>query len=80
MTAIKIKQNLHTIIDNLEDDRILRLVSEMVNQIIEDKKLNWDSLSEEEKKSIETGLEQLERGEKIDYEDIKKEFPEWIGK
>lgn len=54
MTAVKIKQNLHTIIDNLEDDRILRLVSEVVNQIIEDKKVSWDSLSEEEKRSIET--------------------------
>lgn len=49
MTAIKIKENLHTIIDNPEDDRILRLVNEVVNQIIEDKKLMWDSLSEAEK-------------------------------
>ncbi|MEO8210565.1 MAG: hypothetical protein ABI840_08380 [bacterium] len=75
MTAIKIKENLHSIIDNLQDDHILELVNEAVNQIIEDKKLNWDSLSEEEKKSIETGLRQLDNGEKIDYEDIKKVSP-----
>ncbi|MDQ3022267.1 MAG: hypothetical protein M3R36_17100 [Bacteroidota bacterium] len=50
MTAIKIKENLHSIIDNLQDDHILELVNEAVNQIIEDKKLNWDSWSEEEKK------------------------------
>ncbi len=80
MTAIKIKKNLHSMIDNLEDDKTLRLVNEVVCQIIDDKKLKWDSLSEAEKRSIETGLEQLERGEKIDYEDMKKEFPKWIGK
>ncbi len=80
MTAIKIKQNLHSIIDNLEDDLILEQINEAVTQIVEEKKIKWDSLSEEEKKSIETGIEQLDRGEMIDYEDLKKEFPKWIGK
>ena len=80
MTAIKIKQNLHSIIDNLEDDHILEMINVAVSQIVEDRKVKWDSLSEEEKRSIETGLEQLDRGEMIDYEDLKKEFPKWIGK
>ncbi|MBK7255435.1 MAG: hypothetical protein WBQ38_01900 [Ignavibacteria bacterium] len=80
MTDIKIKQNLHTLIDNLQDVRILKLVHEAVCEIIEDKRLKWNSLSENERRSIETGIEQLDKGEKINYEDIKKEFPEWIGK
>ncbi|MBK6537107.1 MAG: hypothetical protein IPG09_04800 [Ignavibacteria bacterium] len=80
MTDIKIKQNLHTLIDNLQDERILKLVHEAVCEIIEDKRLKWNSLSENERRSIETGIEQLDKGEKINYEDIKKEFPEWIGK
>lgn len=80
MTAIKIKQNLHALIDNLQDDKILKLVNEAVCEIIEDKRLRWDSLSKSERKSIETGIEQLDKGEMINYEDIKKEFPEWIGK
>jgi len=80
MTDIKIKQNLHTLIDNLQDVRILKLVHEAVCEIIEDKRIKWNSLSENERRSIETGIEQLDKGEKINYEDIKKEFPEWIGK
>ena len=80
MTDIKIKQNLHTLIDNLQDVRILKLVHEAVCEIIEDKRLKWNSLSENERRSIETGIEQLDKGEKINYEDLKKEFPEWIGK
>ena len=39
MTDIKIKQNLHTLIDNLQDVRILKLVHEAVCEIIEDKRL-----------------------------------------
>ncbi len=77
MTAIKIKQNLHSLIDNLEDDHILEMINETVTQIIKDKKLKWDSLSEEEKKSILTGLKQLDTGEYVYYEDMKKEFNEW---
>ena len=72
MTDIKIKQNLHTLIDNLQDERILKLVNEAVCEIIEDKRLKWNSLSENERRSIETGIEQLDKGEKINYEDIKK--------
>ncbi len=80
MTDIKIKQNLHTLIDNLQDVRTLKLVHEAVCEIIEDKRIKWNSLSENERRSIETGIEQLDKGEKINYKDIKKEFPEWIGK
>ena len=65
MTDIKIKQNLHTLIDNLQDVRILKLVHEAVCEIIEDKRLKWNSLSENERRSIETGIEQLDKGEKI---------------
>lgn len=39
MTDIKIKQNLHTLIDNLQDERILKLVNEAVCEIIEDKRI-----------------------------------------
>jgi len=77
MTAIKIKQNLNSLIDNLEDDQILELINETVTQIVKDKKLKWDSLSEEEKKSILKGLKQLENDEYVYYEDMKKEFNEW---
>lgn len=77
MTAIKIKQNLHSLIDNLEDEHILELINETVTQIVKDKKLKWNLLSVEEKKSILTGLKQLENGEYVYYEDMKKEFNEW---
>jgi hypothetical protein len=77
MTAIKIKQNPHSLIDNLEDDHILELINETITQIMKDKKLKWDLLSEEERKSILRGLKQLENGEYVYYEEMKRESNEW---
>ena len=76
MTAIKIKQNPHSLIDNLEYDHILELINETVTQIMKDKKLKWDLLSEE-RKSILRGLKQLENGEYVYYEEMKRESNEW---
>ena len=43
-----------------------------------DGKVSWDSLSIEEKKSIEEGLRQLENGEGVDFEEVNKSFDEWL--
>jgi len=72
MLKEKIKNNLHAIIDDVKDDYILNQINDVVNSIIENKKLKWDSLSEAEKDSILTGLRQLENGEYDYYDDIKK--------
>lgn len=48
-----------------------------INDILKSKTLNWDSLSIAEKDSILTGLTQLENGDYILYEDLKKEMNGW---
>lgn len=77
MIKEKIKKNLHAIIDEVNDDYILNQINDVVNSIIENKKLKWDSLSNAEKDSISTGLKQLEKGEYDYYDDVKKEIEEW---
>ena len=78
MTKTEIKQNIHTLIDTVEDEVTLIQIQEMIESIGDP--LSLSSLSNEERKSINTGIEQLNKGEKIDYEDIKKKFPEWLRK
>ena len=80
MTKTQIKNNIHSIIENIEDDYVLQQIQDVVQNIAEDKKLSWDSLSKQEKESIEKGLRQIERGEVVDYEEIKKNFSEWLKK
>jgi len=78
MEAIKLKQNLHVLIDKVEDIELLEQMNNILNNKLNDSKISWDSLSEEEKKSIETGLRQLENGEGVDFEEINKSFKEWL--
>ena len=80
MTRTEIKQHIHSLIDTVEDDNKLEEIQEFVNYMVNEEVIEWNSLSEGEKKSIGIGLEQLNKGEKIDYEDVMKKYPEWLRK
>jgi predicted transcriptional regulator len=78
METIKLKQNLHSLIDKVKDKELLEQMNKILNNSLSNGKASWDSLSEEEKKSIEEGLRQLENGEGIDFEEINKSFDGWL--
>ena len=80
MTKTEIKQNIHSLVDTVDDEAVLEQIKEMVEYMATEDVVNWNSLSEAERKSVEKGIEQLNRGEKIDYEDIRKQYPEWLRK
>jgi hypothetical protein len=74
MTKTEIKHNIHSLIDTVEDEGKLEENQEFVDFVINNETIEWESLSAERRASIERGLEQLNKGEKIDYEDIKKKY------
>ncbi|MBS1550509.1 MAG: hypothetical protein JST15_00385 [Bacteroidetes bacterium] len=78
METIKLKTNLHSLIDKIEDTELLVQLNKILNNCISKEKVSWDSLSKEEKKSIEEGLKQLENGEGVDFEEVNKSFDEWL--
>lgn len=78
METIKLKTNLHSLIDKIEDTELLEQLNKILNNSLSNEKVRWDSLSKEEKKSIEEGLRQLENGEGVDFEEVNKSFDEWI--
>lgn len=78
METIKLKQNLHSLIDKVEDVVVLEKMNRILNNSLSIEKIRWDSLSEEEKKSIEEGLRQLENGEGVDFEEVNKSLDEWL--
>ncbi|MEO8210320.1 MAG: hypothetical protein ABI840_07140 [bacterium] len=80
MTSIQIKKRLKSKIDKVIDNGKLLSINEAVDNILESEPLKWDSLCEAEKNSILEGLEQLEKGESIDFEDLKREINEWLKK
>lgn len=80
MTKTEIKHHIHSLIENVENEFVLEQIQEIVEYMANDGITNWNTLSDAEKKSIEEGLSQLNNGEKIDYEDVKKKYPEWLKK
>jgi hypothetical protein len=79
MTKTEIKQTIHSLVDTVEDEVTLVQIQQMLESISEDS-LTFSSLNDDERESINTGIDQLNKGKKIDYEDIKMKFPEWLRK
>ncbi len=79
MTKTEIKQNIHSIVETMDNENILIQVNEML-EAISNESISFGNLSTEEQKSIQKGIEQLSNGEKIEYEDVKKNYPEWLKK
>lgn len=79
MTKTEIKQNIHSLVDTMDNENILIQVKEMLESISDDA-VSFGNLSIEEQSSVRKGIEQLDKGEKTGYEDIKKNFPEWLRK
>lgn len=79
MTKTEIKQNIHSLVETMDNENILMQVNEMLESI-SNESISFSNLSTDEQKSIQKGIEQLNNGEKIDYEDVKKNYPEWLRK
>lgn len=79
MTKTEIKQNIYSLVETMDNENILMQVNEMLESI-SNESVSFSNLSTEEQKSIQKGIEQLNNGEKIDYEDVKKNYPEWLRK
>jgi predicted transcriptional regulator len=80
MTKTEIKQNIHSLVDKVEDETVLEQIQEVVEYMATEGVITWHSLSEAERRSIEEGLEDIKQGRTIDYEDLKMKYPEWFGK
>jgi len=80
MTSTELKKRIIRKIDKIEDKNLLSQVHIIINKIVSGEKINWNSLSFKERKSIEKGLSQLNKGESIDYDEMKKQFPGWLKK
>ncbi|TRW25297.1 hypothetical protein FMM05_08315 [Flavobacterium zepuense] len=62
------KIELAKMILDLEDSKLIEKVRKLITK---EKKDFYDELSEDEKLEVRYGIEQLDRGEKISWEDFK---------
>lgn len=79
MNPIEIKTNLHQLIDKIQDVNILMAVRVILSGQIHEKDADfWDVLSEEQKTSIEKGIEQANRGELKSHGEVMQRYKKWL--
>lgn len=66
------KIELVKIILDLEDSKLIDKVRKLVTK---EKKDFYDDFNEDQKLEIQFGIDQLDRGERISWEDLKKKLP-----
>jgi predicted transcriptional regulator len=76
----EIKKELHEYIDSIDDEETLWMVHEDVVEYLKKEKLEGneeEDVTEEQISEIKTGLQQIENGETIDWEDYLKATSRW---
>ncbi len=76
----EIKNYLHKLIVETDDEAILMKVQEYFT-VLKEKNIDWwDMISDQEKKDIKKGLQQLENGEGIPNEQVKRKVDKLFGR
>ena len=78
MDVTELRTELHNKIDKITDRNILQALRTLLsNKAIEESDW-WDTITEEERKEIELGLAEAERGEVIPHEEVMKKYKKWL--
>jgi len=76
MSTLELKKLLISKIDDIDDEELLKAVYKLLDY----KSTSGDVyvLSEDEKKEIEEGLQQVRDGKTISDEDVQREIDKWL--
>ena len=83
MNTEKLKKELHTLIDNTEDEELLNMVKEDIIAYQTESKKEFDDLSDlspEDRKELEEQAEEPPLKDTVSFEEYKKEMKEWLSK
>jgi len=72
VTIAELKNNLHKLVVETEDQSVLQYVETIFKSMTAEKSDWWDELSADDKASINRGVEQLNNGVVHRHEDVMK--------
>jgi len=76
----EIKNHLHKLIVETDDESILSKVQAYFTTLKSKNVDWWDTISDQEKEAINIGLQQLENGEGIPHEEVKRKVDKLLGR
>lgn len=79
MSALKVKNNLHKLVVETDDEDILNQVEAYFLTLVH--KIDWwDTLSEDQRRMIEQGRQQLANGEGIPHEEVRDKVDQLLNR
>ena len=78
MDVKELRADLHNMIDKISDRNVLIALKTLLSGKADTKTDWWDTISEEERKEIEQGLAEDERGEVTPHEEVMKKYKKWL--
>lgn len=79
-STAEMKNYLHKLIVETDDENILNKVQAYFTTL-KSKNIDWwDTISDQEKEDINIGLQQLENGEGIPHEEVKRKADKLLGR
>ena len=79
-STAEIKNYLHKLIVETDDESILSKVQAYFTRLKGKNVDWWDTISSQEKEAINIGLQQLENGEGIPHEEVKRKVDKLLGR
>ncbi|PID92453.1 MAG: hypothetical protein CSA96_03000 [Bacteroidetes bacterium] len=76
MDIVELRTDLHNMIDKISDSNVLNAVKTLLAGKAAAQEDWWDEVSEEDRKAIEEGLEQLDRGEYLTRSEVREKIQE----
>jgi len=81
MSTVELKLSLHQLIDGVSDNSVLEAVYTLLSKATANQEEDWyNLLSEEEKASIERGLDDLKNGRVVSHEVAAKRISEKVSR
>ncbi len=83
MNNEKLKKELHTLIDNTEDEELLHMIKEDIIAYQTESKKEFDDLSDlspEDRQELEEQAAEDPLKDTVSFEEYKKEMTEWLSK
>ncbi|MFI5161740.1 MAG: hypothetical protein ACHQHN_10715 [Sphingobacteriales bacterium] len=79
MSTAELKKKLIAEINNTDNDELLSEILTMLH--IESKSINGVyQMSEAEQEAVKDGIKQIENGQSISHEEVKRQMNEWLKK
>ena len=79
MSTSELKSNLHQLIDSITDSSTLQAIYLLLTKSNSTEKADWwDTIDDEEKASIERGLQQIENGEGIPHSQVMAKYERYL--